>query len=200
VTENDYLYAGERFDQTTKLYHLRARYMDPSTGTFMTMDTFQGNMQDPMSLHKYLYANANPISNTDPTGLTSLGEMASALHIRNILDGASGLNYWMIFNMLKNAAYAVQFAYSMRALVTSVLTGDIEGIYLSLANGAVSVMSLVGICESHMAMQILTKALAAYGIKENGDAFLNAVGEGDVEGMIISGLYVVTDIITLFEK
>ena len=67
VTDNDYLYAGERFDQTTKLYHLRARYMDPKTGTFMTMDTFQGNMHDPMSLHKYMYANANPITFTNPT-------------------------------------------------------------------------------------------------------------------------------------
>ena len=33
VTENDYQYAGERFDQTTELYQLRARYMDPKTGT-----------------------------------------------------------------------------------------------------------------------------------------------------------------------
>ena len=32
-TENDYLYAGERFDRTTELYQLRARYMDPKTGT-----------------------------------------------------------------------------------------------------------------------------------------------------------------------
>jgi RHS repeat-associated protein len=43
--------------------------MDPKTGTFMSMDTYQGNMHDPMSLHKYMYANANPISNTDPTGM-----------------------------------------------------------------------------------------------------------------------------------
>ena len=32
VTKNDYLYAGERFDRTTELYQLRARYMDPKTG------------------------------------------------------------------------------------------------------------------------------------------------------------------------
>ena len=31
VTENDYQYAGERFDQTTELYQLRARYLDPKT-------------------------------------------------------------------------------------------------------------------------------------------------------------------------
>ena len=45
VTENDYLYAGERFDRTTELYQLRARYMDPKTGTFLSLDPHQGNRQ-----------------------------------------------------------------------------------------------------------------------------------------------------------
>ncbi|RRD63190.1 RHS repeat-associated core domain-containing protein, partial [Fretibacterium sp. OH1220_COT-178] len=43
VTENDYQYAGERFDRTTELYQLRARYMDPRTGTFLSLDPHQGN-------------------------------------------------------------------------------------------------------------------------------------------------------------
>jgi hypothetical protein len=31
-------------------------------------DAFEGVVSDPMSLHKYLYASANPINATDPTG------------------------------------------------------------------------------------------------------------------------------------
>jgi RHS repeat-associated protein len=198
VTENDYLYAGERFDQTTELYHLRARYMDPKTGTFMSMDTYQGNMHDPMSLHKYMYANANPISNTDPTGMWTVGEMVDALHIQNILNGSGGLNYWMVFDMLKNAGYVVQLTSSIKNLVASILTGNLEGILLSLANGAVSAMGLIGICDSHFAVQILTKALAAYGIKESGEDFLKAAKEGDIGKMVVSGLNIGMDIITLF--
>jgi len=57
-TENSYLYCGEQLDSTTGLYYLRARYMNPSTGTFISMDTYQGSVFDPVSLHKYLYANA----------------------------------------------------------------------------------------------------------------------------------------------
>jgi len=50
-------------------YYLRARYYKPDTGRFWTMDTYAGNNQDPLSLHKYLYAHNNPVNNTDPTGM-----------------------------------------------------------------------------------------------------------------------------------
>ena len=59
-TENHYLYTGEYYDGTSGLYYLRARYMNPSTGTFISMDTYEGSIYDPDTLHKYLYANGNP--------------------------------------------------------------------------------------------------------------------------------------------
>ena len=48
--------------------------MDPSTGTFISMDSYQGSIYDPVTLHKYLYANANPVMYTDPSGYSSLKE------------------------------------------------------------------------------------------------------------------------------
>jgi RHS repeat-associated protein len=67
-TPNEYLYAGERFDAETGMYHLRARYMNPETGRFWTMDSYEGNRYDPVSLHKYLYANASAPNYVDPSG------------------------------------------------------------------------------------------------------------------------------------
>jgi|GEM_PF-5219385 len=45
-----------------------ARWMNPSTGRFHTMDTFEGDQRNPQSLHKYTYAHANPVDLKDPTG------------------------------------------------------------------------------------------------------------------------------------
>ena len=67
-TKNCYRYCGEQFDETTGLYYLRARYMDTSTGRFISQDTYQGDINDPISLHKYLYANANPVMYIDQSG------------------------------------------------------------------------------------------------------------------------------------
>ncbi len=88
-TVNTYRYCGEQFDGTTGLYYLRARYMDPSTGTFTSMDTYQGSTFVPITLHKYLYANANPVMNCDPTGYSAtLAENNVAMAIQGILESA----------------------------------------------------------------------------------------------------------------
>ncbi len=71
---NSFLFQGEQYDSATGLYYLRARYMNPATGTFTTMDAYQGSTSDPMSLHKYLFANANPVMYSDPSGYFTLLE------------------------------------------------------------------------------------------------------------------------------
>ncbi len=67
-TPNVYLYRGEQFDPDLQLYYLRARYFNPLTGRFLTRDPANGQMTDPKSLHKYLYAGGDPINMIDPTG------------------------------------------------------------------------------------------------------------------------------------
>ncbi|MBA7510736.1 hypothetical protein ES705_02723 [subsurface metagenome] len=68
---NAYMFTGEQFDPNLGFYYLRARLYNPAIGRFLTTDPFQGSIYDPMSLHKYLYCNANPINHTDPSGRIS---------------------------------------------------------------------------------------------------------------------------------
>lgn len=64
--------------------------MDPSTGTFTTMDTYQGTTDDPVSLHKYLYANSNPIKYNDPSGhVANLEEFDASMCIQEILESSA---------------------------------------------------------------------------------------------------------------
>ena len=68
ITDNKYLFAGEQYDPNARFYYLRARWMNPETGRFLTVDPFGGIQNDPVSLHKYLYASCNPVMYVDPSG------------------------------------------------------------------------------------------------------------------------------------
>jgi RHS repeat-associated protein len=75
TTPNNYLYRGEQYDSDLGLYYLRARYYNPLTGRFMSRDPndpqlfgSDGTPTDPKALHKYLYADGDPINGIDPEG------------------------------------------------------------------------------------------------------------------------------------
>jgi|GEM_PF-1575289 len=79
TTSNNYLYTCGQFDSDLGFYYLRARYYKPDTGRFWTSDTYKGSNNDPLSLHKYLYAQNDPVDNVDPIGLYSQEE-GDAIH------------------------------------------------------------------------------------------------------------------------
>ena len=191
VTENDYQYAGERFDRTTELYQLRARYLDP----------YQGNRHDPQSLHKYMYANANPVNNTDPTGMFSLGETSSSLYILNILDGTVGLNYALIFQMMMGAGSAIRLSYSIVDMVTAFfITHNAETFLHAAVNGTLAFIDLYGFCQYETIVRLLVKGLAVYDANNSIKAFRKAVDDGDVAGILMSSLSFVLDVATLFSS
>jgi RHS repeat-associated protein len=87
-TANNYLFAGEQFDPSLGDYYLRQRYYDTDTGRFTRRDTFEGYRTKPVTLHDYLYANANPITFIDPSGLTSITEVTSVRNMADILSSS----------------------------------------------------------------------------------------------------------------
>ncbi|MBL6504228.1 hypothetical protein JNE31_07590 [Streptococcus suis] len=47
---------------------MRARYYDSSVGTFLSEDSYQGELTDPLSQNRYTYVHNNPVNYTDPSG------------------------------------------------------------------------------------------------------------------------------------
>ncbi|OUL33998.1 putative Ig domain-containing protein [Nostoc sp. 106C] len=84
--ENKYLFAGEQFDEVLGDYYNRARYYDADTGRFIKKDDYEGQISEPLTLHKYLYTHNNPSNFIDPTGLFTVAEISAADSIRNILS------------------------------------------------------------------------------------------------------------------
>ena len=78
--------------------------MDPATGTFTTMDTYGGRLSDPMSLHKYLFANSNPVMYSDPSGHVSKAESVAVVTVMSVLAAEmSGILY--VFKLDDNNTY-----------------------------------------------------------------------------------------------
>jgi RHS repeat-associated protein len=89
-TANNYLFAGEQFDEALGQYYLRQRYYAPGVGRFTRVDSYEGTLDDSMSQHDYLYTHANPVNYIDPSGKFTLTEVLASTAIIGRLVGAVG--------------------------------------------------------------------------------------------------------------
>ncbi|MFZ1086589.1 MAG: RHS repeat-associated core domain-containing protein [Terracidiphilus sp.] len=106
ITPNNYLYRGEQFDSDLGLYYLRARYYNPATGRFMSRDPEDGKTFDPKSLHKYLYADGDPVNRIDPRGKDA-GEYGLLLSNET----------WQVQLEMRATAYTVKVAICAAGLI-----------------------------------------------------------------------------------
>jgi RHS repeat-associated protein len=108
-TPNVYLYRGEQFDTDLKLYYLRARYFNSSAGRFLTRDPAAGSRMSPGTLHKYMYAAADPVNRIDPRGRSNLLEYTGLL-----IRGAKGAI----------GADVIGCSVSLAALIMNIVLGE----------------------------------------------------------------------------
>ena len=66
TSQSAYGYTSEYTSQG--LVYLRSRYYDPYAGRFISKDTWEGDINNPITFNRWQYANANPIMYTDPSG------------------------------------------------------------------------------------------------------------------------------------
>ena len=102
--------------------------MNPSTGTFISMDTYEGSIYDPDTLHKYLYANGNPVKYSDPTGnfFSGIGSfMATTIH--TTLNNAAKLNVMGVISGVTSSAITTFLGGNTDDAIKSFIVGYIGG-------------------------------------------------------------------------
>ncbi|RGC79686.1 RHS repeat-associated core domain-containing protein [Hungatella hathewayi] len=108
---NETCYTGGRYDETTGLYYLNARYYNPEDGRFLSEDTYRGETNEPDTQHLYAYCADNPINYADPSGhypmelSVKMYWFALSKHSKRInLSNVSYLNFKKVFkSRLKNS-------------------------------------------------------------------------------------------------
>ena len=65
---NPWRFAGGYFDSSTGLYKFGTRYYDAAIERWSQQDPLRGQLNDPTSLNRYLYAGDDPVNFTDPSG------------------------------------------------------------------------------------------------------------------------------------
>jgi hypothetical protein len=68
------------------VYYNRAPYLNTSAGRFWTMDSHKGYDEIPLSLHKYLFADADPIDNLDPRA-NEIDEVIGSFSLSTAING-----------------------------------------------------------------------------------------------------------------
>jgi len=67
-TDTEYAFTGEEWDHDVGAYYLRARWYRPDWGRFLSRDTYEGDLEEPISQNRFLYGAANPVLYVDPSG------------------------------------------------------------------------------------------------------------------------------------
>ncbi len=65
VQRNGYSLSQKRFDADTELYYFGARHYDAFTGTWLTQDSYRGEINNPQSLHRAMYNYDSPVNYVD---------------------------------------------------------------------------------------------------------------------------------------
>jgi RHS repeat-associated protein len=72
ASANRFTFTGHEVDRETGLFYAKARFYDPEIGRFLSQDSFLGEVNTPPSLHRYFYANDNPLIFIDKDGRQSV--------------------------------------------------------------------------------------------------------------------------------
>ncbi|MCM1097622.1 MAG: hypothetical protein NC427_06105 [Ruminococcus flavefaciens] len=73
--ENEYTYNGESYNPNIRSQYLRARYYSVVHASFLTEDSYLGNIAEPLTLNRYNYCVSSWVNYEDPSGYTVIKDL-----------------------------------------------------------------------------------------------------------------------------
>lgn len=126
---NRYTYNGEDYDFNTGLQYLRARYYNTSTGSFISQDTYLGQIVSPISMNRYIYCNNNPVMYDDPSGYETIVVTGGHYHAEDPHDENGvyeNYQYQFIETGLQQAVLSSQAGEGVKWLIADTGFTDVE--------------------------------------------------------------------------
>ncbi len=170
--------------------------MSPETGTFTTMDTYAGTLDNPVSLHKYLYANGNPVMYTDPTGNFSLMETSVAQGIQATINTiiTPGFSLQKMLTLANLAVTAYDVATTMRMVFCGEAT--VLDVALCIVKGLV-VQSLISCVATAVFGEAAAFMLKLVGIGQDTYGLIEAIKSKDPKEIVIATVRLAVSVFTL---
>ena len=84
TTANDFTYRGEQMDPTLGFQYLRARWMDPSRGRFLTADR-RASLATVLGSGLYRYGGCNPVNRVDASGRFDLADVVATVALVGVV-------------------------------------------------------------------------------------------------------------------
>lgn len=172
--------------------------MNPETGTFISMDSYQGSIYDPVSLHKYLYANSNPVKYSDPSGYFSFAETSIGQTINGILENSR------IFNVLKGLEFVdkatvfcnvLNIGVQVKNIIGAILSNDIVTVFKSFIGIGISCATIAAIVFKYDFL--VTMIISCGGLVNDISGVVSAILEGNWWDLVYNIGFLVIDVISM---
>ncbi len=170
------------------------------------MDTYQGSIFEPVTLHKYLYANANPVMNSDPTGYLTLGELNVSGAINNILDHSSELNYMRIYYNLKSKLNMINnvltFYDTCRQIAMIINDPNLSGWQMieGIACGVITGLFMNRMCQMKAIGPIISKIMIGYGLVTEWESIMEAANNKDWDLVATRSIQFIISLMSLHQN
>lgn len=157
--------------------------------SFPIVDTYEGEINDPQSLHKYLYCHVDPVNSTDPTGMFTLAGLGMNMGIGAALGGlVSGS-----ITTIGGGDWSDIGASALRGAMTGAVAGGLGYSAGSLigvaASGMGSSLLLTGILEIVGGSVVAGAGVGMLDAWLDGRDIYQGAAEGALFGLIMSPIY-----------